>query len=109
MIRQSSLEPYNGSRDSSTMLTRDFSLRRSVSRLSKPSFILSDPFVEYLVKKDMVRSLQLAQNATFERTVKALMALEAEISRAKKQIKNRDPSLGVELLDYQKGQIDKKV
>lgn len=56
----------------------------------------------------MTRSLQLAQNATFERIVKALMAQEAEIGRAKKQLKNRDPSLGLELLDYQKSRIDRK-
>ena len=68
----------------------------------------ADPFVEFLFENDLIRCSQIASNPAFERIVNSLMALKQEIYRGKKQLKNRDPSLGLELIDHHKNVIERK-
>ena len=71
-----------------------------------------DPFVEYLVKNDLIRCAQISQKPKFVSIVDSMMALEKEINQAKKKLKNGDAShyneLGPALLDFHKNAIERK-
>ena len=47
---------------------------------------MNDPYVDYLVTKDLILSKQMAINPHFERIVTRLMATEAEILKTQKVI-----------------------
>jgi len=72
----------------------------------------ADPFIEYLVKNDLIRCAQISQNPLFVSIVNSMMALEQEIKEAKKKLKNRDASHYNEpmpaLLEYHDNTIERK-